>query len=405
MELTPRPDHVPPELVYDFDLYSLRAEEEDVQAMWRGLRDRAPAAIFWTPRHGGHWVATRAEHVEDVQIDYERFSHRKMNIPMSDYQLANPALPLGADPPVSTPFRALIMPAFLPAAVNRLTGTVQSVASELAEQLAPRGGCEFMTEFARILPVVVFLSMVDLPLEDRPMLQALSEQLSRSGSREKRQQSQEKMREYLGGWIRKRTAEPGDDLISRICRAEINGRPITLDETQRVCSLLVFGGLDTVASMIGFAARHLAVNPHNRRKVRERLDDPARMRVIVEELIRRHALSNTAREITHDLVYKGVQLKKGEQILIPNVFAGLDEAKVERPLEVDFDREMPIYHATFGNGVHTCPGATLARREITVFLREWLSRIPDFEVKPGTHPLSVSGSTNTIVSLELVWEV
>jgi len=165
----------------------------------------------------------------------------------------------------------------------------------------------------------------------------------------------------------------------------------------------MFGGLDTVASMLGFIARFLALNPGHRRQIVERLDDEAFLKHAVEELLRRHGIANTARIVAQDTELGGVQLKAGDVILPPNLLVGLDERAVEDPTRVDFARPFPIRHATFGNGVHTCPGAVLARRELQVFLQEWLRRIPDFEIKPGTTPVAATGMVNGVLKLELSW--
>ena len=72
------------------------------------------------------------------------------------------------------------------------------------------------------------------------------------------------------------------------------------------------------------------------------------------------------------------------------------------PLLVDFDRRKSV-HASFGSGPHICPGAGLARREILVFLQEWLRRIPEFRIKEGTHPVLATGMVNGVTKLELAW--
>ena len=90
-------------------------------------------------------------------------------------------------------------------------------------------------------------------------------------------------------------------------------------------------------------------------------------------------------------------------IQIPNLLYGLDERLNDDPLTVDFRREH-IQHAAFGNGPHTCPGAVLARREIVVFLEEWLSRIPDFSLRPGAPPQMATGLVNGVNRLDLVWD-
>jgi len=128
----------------------------------------------------------------------------------------------------------------------------------------------------------------------------------------------------------------------------------------------------------------------------------ALQKAVIEEFVRRFAVANTARLITRDLDYKGVQFKAGDHILPSNVFVGLDDRLNEKPLSVDFEREKSA-HATFGNGPHICPGAVLARREIRVFLREWLRRIPDFRIKPGSKPVLATGMVNGVLELQLVW--
>jgi cytochrome P450 len=150
--------------------------------------------------------------------------------------------------------------------------------------------------------------------------------------------------------------------------------------------------------------RFLATHDEHRRQLVARLSDGAFLRNAVEELVRRHGVANTARYVAEDIEMDGILLKEGDMILPPNMLVGLDERYVKDPLTVDFDRPFPIRHATFGNGVHTCPGAVLARRELQVFLEEWLSRIPEFRIQPGTRPVVATGMVNGVVRLELEWD-
>ena len=83
-------------------------------------------------------------------------------------------------------------------------------------------------------------------------------------------------------------------------------------------------------------------------------------RLAVEELLRRHGLSNTARMVRHDMVHKGANLKEGELIMTVNALSGLDAKRYADPFKVDFDRG-PVGHNSFGNGPHKCVGQHLAR--------------------------------------------
>ena len=391
------PDHVPPELVFDFDAFAPIPPGVDPQEHWRSLRDQAPGEVFWTPRYGGNWVATRAKDIVEIQLDHETYSHALISIPR---ETAFPMYPLTLDPPEQAPYRRLIQPAFMPRAIAVLEQRARDVAAAQVAKLAPQGECEFVRDFARVLPIVVFLEMVDLPISDSGPMMAWTEVMTRSNDPAERNQALQSMSAYLGRWIAERGQTPGADLISTVATAEIDGRKLSPGEVMAMCLLLLFGGLDTVASMLGFVARFLALNPGHRREL---IEDPSLIPNAVEELIRRHGVANTCRLVKKDVVLKGAPLKAGDQIQAPNLFVGLDEATVDDPLKVDFHRERPIPHAAFGNGVHTCPGAVLARREVKVFLEEWLARIPDFEIKPGTTPIMEAGNVNGVVELQLSW--
>lgn len=395
--LAPVPPHVPPELVRDFDFYAPAGVEDDVQLAWRRLHDDAPD-IFWTPRNGGHWVATRHDDIKEIQTNHERFSHRHFTLPVDPQQLFTP-LPLGKDPPEHGPYRKIIMPSFMPKMVNKVEATVRAVAVGLIRDIAPRGRCDFIADFARKLPIAVFMTIVDLPFEDRETLLPWAEIVVRSGDMAKRREAQSNMQDYLARWIELRRADPGEDLISIVVHAQVGDRPITLPETFSLLSLILFGGLDTVASMMGFICRFLATHAGHRRDL---IEHPEIRRDAIEELIRRHGVSNTARYVTHDFEHKGVRLAEGDMIQIPNLLYGLDERLVDEPLKVDFRRKR-IQHAAFGNGPHTCPGAVLARREIAVFIDEWLARIPDFALDPESRPEMASGLVNGVTRLDLVW--
>ena len=398
---TERPAHVPADRVVDFDIYHIPNAGADVQLAYRAYQLSCPD-VFWTPRNGGHWVATRAEHIEQIQRDYARFSHRRITIPTPPPQTPR-QIPLELDPPEHGGFRKPLMQALLPKVVAALEPKVRKTAVDLIEGFVGRGECEFVEEFAGVLPVSVFLDMVDIPQTDRDFLREIAERSVRGQDWATRAQAHADLAGYLAPYVAGRREHPGDDLLSKLVNTEIEGQKISFEDAMSFAILVMFGGLDTVASTLGFVARFLAINPDHRRELVARLDDEAFLRHAIEELLRRHGIANTARYVAQDTELGGVQLKAGDIILPPNLLVGLDDRVVEDAARVDFSRPFPIRHATFGNGVHTCPGAVLARRELLVFLQEWLSRIPDFGVKPGATPVLATGMVNGVLKLELCW--
>ena len=388
---------IPPDRIVDFDIFGPVQPGDDCQTFLVRARDSAPD-VFYTHRNGGHWVATRAREIERIQTDYEVFSHEVMSLPRA---AAIPLFPLTLDPPRHAPFRRLINPAFTPRATAALEERARRVTRRLVDRLAPLGKCEFIEDFARVLPIEVFMSMVDLPDGDSPELLKWTETVTRSSDIAARQGAYMSMMGYLGGKIAERAASPGADLLSQIVTGKVEGRDLSPEETMNVCVLLLFGGLDTVASMLGFIARFLALNPTHREDL---VADPALIPQAVEELLRRHGIANTPRLIRKDVELDGVKLSAGEVILAPNALVALDDRVVTDPMTVDFARKPGTPMGTFGKGPHLCPGATLARREIRVFLEEWLARIPDFRVAEGTAPVMEMGNVSGVTRLELAWQ-
>jgi cytochrome P450 len=392
------PAHVPAHLVIDFDIYNPPGAETDYQLSLKQLHVQGCPDIFWTPRNGGHWVATRGEDIYAILADYTHFSSRMLTVPKSR-QGAVPLFPIFADPPAHTTYRALINPTFSPKGVAALETKARDLAIRLVEQLRPRGGCEFVTEFAQHLPIEVFMSIVDVPAGDREQLLKWADGMVRPEHHEDVHNTIRQIFGYAATKIAERRAKPGDDLISKLTRSKVNDRALTDDEIVGMVSLILIGGMDTVASAMSFAAHFLARSPEHRRQLVQR---PELIPKAVDELLRRFPIVNQGRYVPEDYLYKGVLLKAGDMIVLPTTLHGLDERKFANPLEVDFERPTPI-HSTFGNGPHRCPGSNLGRTEMKLFLQEWLPRIPDFHLKPGGRVGMSSGVNGTIYELPLEW--
>ncbi|QJQ01453.1 cytochrome P450 [Herbaspirillum rubrisubalbicans] len=389
------PQHVPPHVVIDFDKDAPEGFEDDVHLAWAKLHDGPD--IVWTPRHGGYWIATRAEDIDVMQMDHARFSHAVVSVPKRPDHV--PLVPLELDPPEHTPFRALLSPAFGPKPVHELEADVRALTNSLIDGFIERGECEFVDEFAKRLPIAIFLQLVNLPMEDRDHLLELTEKSVRARSPADQVAAFSGLQAYVGKWIAERRARPGTDLFSKIVNARVDGREYTPQETFGMLSNVLFGGLDTVAATLGFVARCLAEQPQLRREL---VADPALMGPAIEEFLRRYPVPQTTRVITHDFEYKGLQFKAGELIMLPKTLHSLDERRFPDPLKVDIRRKAQR-HAGFGDGPHRCPGAGLARMEVRVFIEEWLRRIPEFWIDPNNKPRCTTGTTNAMVTLKLQW--
>jgi cytochrome P450 len=394
------PAHVPDELVFDFDFYRPEGAGRDVQLAIKRLQDEKYPAIFWSPRNGGHWVATCGEDIHTIFADSENFSSKRTAIPGTS-QPPFPFFPILSDPPEHTVYRALLNPSFSPKAIGILEPYARAVAVRLIEELKPRGRCEFVAEFAQFMPVEVFMTIVDVPRSDRDRLLEWAVGIVRPKSPEAVASTLEEVFEYAREKIAARRAKPGNDLITKLTQAQVSDRPLSDDEVTGMVSLILLGGLDAVIASLSFAALFLAQSPQHRKQL---IDDPTLIIRAVDEMLRRFPVANTGRLVARDLVYKNVAMKAGDMMLLPTVLHGLDERRFPSPLEVNFQRSR-LPNSTFGNGAHRCPGQNLARTEIKVFLEEWLPRIPEFRLVPDTAVPMAAGMVSSVLELHLEWDV
>ncbi|MBU6266622.1 MAG: cytochrome P450 [Sphingomonadales bacterium] len=391
------PAHVPPGLIVDHDVFTVDAPDGDFAGAMVRLRDSGVPRLLWTPRNGGHWLALDGDDIRRILEDPETFSSRAMRVPKSA-NVSPPMAPLMIDPPALVAYRRLLAPFFTPAEVRRLEHRARAVCVALIEELLPRGGCEFVTEFSRFMPIVIFMDMLALPVADRPLILAIADRIVRPDRPETRMTGFAELWQYCAARIAERRADPGDDLLTHLATATIDGLPLSDAELQGLCTTLMLGGLDTVTAMLGFIAAFLARSPAHRAELRAH---PERMTNAIEEFLRRMGMVNLTREVTRPVQLRDVTLQPGDLIVLATALCNFPQDGGDG-LAVDFTRHRQP-HATFGAGPHYCLGSMLARAEIRIFLEEWLPRIPDFAIAEGAVLAVKVGAAANIVSLPLVW--
>jgi cytochrome P450 len=238
-----------------------------------------------------------------------------------------------------------------------------------------------------------------LPPEDREFLTFVTENNSHHRVEKIRNAMMAVMMDYLRSVITLRRARPGDDLLSQIVDSRPDGKPLSEEEVIGMCTVVLFGVLDTLASLLGFIARFLAESPAHRREL---INKPALVAQAVEELLRRFAVAGVGRVAVADTTIGDVVIKRGERIWLASFLHNLDERLFDDPLTVNFTRNGPL-HASFGNGNHKCPGSNLARTEVRIFLEEWLLRIPNFRIPHGVKPVTGAGIILSMNYLPLQW--
>jgi cytochrome P450 len=399
-----RPDNVPADRVYDVDMYALDGIEDGYHEAWKRVQQPGVPDLIWTPRTGGHWIATTGDTVREIYSDPTRFSSENIWLPKEageKYEM----VPTRMDPPEHTPYRKTLDKGLSLAQIRLVEDRVRKIAADLVDQIAPRGRCDFSADYANVFPIRVFMALADLPMEDVPRLAAFAKQMTRPEGDTPEQQAatleagNKGFFDYVDPIIRARRGGTGDDLITTMVNAEINGAPITHEKALGLVSLLLLAGLDTVVNFLSFMMIYLARHPE---MVAELRTDELKLKRSAEEMFRRFPVVSEARMVARDQSYRGVELKRGDMILLPTALHGLDDQENHDPLTVDPDRR-GISHSTFGGGPHRCAGLHLARMEAIVTLEEWFKRIPEFRLQDGARPIYHSGIVAAVDNVPLVW--
>jgi cytochrome P450 len=402
--LVEAPSNVPADRVYDVDMYALDGIEEGFHEAWMKLQGPDIPSLIWTPRTGGHWIATRGAIINEIFSSPDRFSSEVIFLPREAGE-AYAMVPTKMDPPEHTPYRKVLDKGLNLAQMRKVEDRVKEIAVELIEGFMHKGECAFEVEYARVFPVRVFMALCDLPLSDVPHLTELAEQMTRPAGRTPAEmgQSLEKANkgffDYVRPIIAARTGKTGDDLITVMVNSEVDGEPMSDENMLGLISLLLLGGLDTVVNFLCFMMIYLARHPD---KVEELRADPLALKRSAEEMFRRFPVVSDARMVTKDMSYQGVELKRGELILLPTVLHGLEEASNSDAWTLEPARK-GISHSTFGAGPHRCAGMHLARMEVIVTLQEWLSRIPAFQLKDDGAPRYRAGIIAAVDNVPLAW--
>ncbi len=391
-----RPAHVPAELVRDVDHVFGPDFLVDPFAAYRELRDRR---VWWSPRHGGFWILTRAEDIRGAYQQPDLFSSAATGIP-AHVQRKEKLYPLELDPPAHTAYRRVIAPLFAPKAVTARTAAIDATCAALVDEIAPRGRAEFLADFAEPFPTRIFTNILGLPVDEAPKFVAWNNKLLHSQDQpERRREAGIEINGYLRELIEARRAEPRDDVVSALLASEVDGRPIENDEIQNLCFLLFIAGLDTVTAALSWSFRFLALHPDHRRQI---VDDPALIPSAVEELLRVHSFVNPARTVTRDAEFAGVQLREGDRVLLATALVAQDPDEFTDEATVRFDRAANR-HLAFGAGPHRCAGSHLARDELATALTLWHRQIPDYEIAPGETVTMHAGGVFGLDRLPLVW--
>lgn len=301
------------------------------------------------------------------------------------------------DPPEHTAFRQLFSRAFTNRTVERLEESIGALADELLDAMLDSSDrtADFHDAYACPLPTIVIAQLLGIPPEDLARFKQMSDDLTATYNLPDPHASaapRAAFDEYFQSVIAARRAEPGDDLVSRLAAAEVDGRRLSDHELQWMLLLLLLGGNETSTALLTNVVWRLLEVPARWDALRAK---PALAEVVIEESLRHDPpVLGLFRTPTRDVTVHGVAIPERSKVMVCFASANRDGDVFADPEVFRMDRTPDDVrrHLSFGFGAHFCPGAALARLEARITLERLLRRTPS---------LRIAGDTTRIVAFNL----
>ncbi len=371
-------------------------------------RIRAMPGIYRMPETG-FYIVTRYDDLRQVLTDPVTYSNnvdraslqgetnsKIMQDYLNEHGWSHVQTLQRTDAPVHSRYRKLVDRAFTVGRVRNLMPHIEEVANGLIDRFIDRGECEFVAEYAVMLPGTILAEQIGLDASEvetfRKWADALLAPASRVMTPEELRANADielEAQHHLARLFEERRANPQEDLVSALVMGHQDiAEPLTINELQSVMAQLIAGGFESTTTSLGHAMLQLIRHPDQMAKLRA---DPSLIRNFVEEVIRYETpTQGLRRRTTRDVELAGTLIPEGSVVIVRYGAANRDEAKFACPHAFDMERKNAGQHLAFGAGAHFCVGAPLARAEIASGILAILERLDDIRLaRPLEKPIHV----------------
>ncbi len=353
-------------------------------------------AMMQDPDDRGYWAITRRADIVAVSRNNEIFlSGRGVMFESFPVELLEASQSfLAMDPPRHTKLRKLVSAAFTPRQVRRIEDSIQANAKKIVEELREAGsGADFVDHCAKELPIRTLSDMVGIPESEREHLSeatdamvswADSVYLDGRNPLEVLFENQVYVHQVAFALAAERRAQPGDDLISSLVNAEVDGDRLTDADIAAFFVLLSVAANDTTRQTTSHAMKALTDFGDQRAWLMAAFED--RIGTAVEEFVRwATPVMTFRRTAATDFELCGQTILAGEKVVMFYPSGNWDTEVFDHPERLDLSRS-PNPHVGFGGGgVHFCLGAHVARAQLRAIFGELLRQLPDIQAGDPTY--------------------
>ncbi|MGB8363536.1 MAG: cytochrome P450 [Rhizomicrobium sp.] len=376
---------------------------DDPYPYFEYLRSRGP--VVRLPAHNVVAV-TGFEEAAAVHLDTEHFSAVNcVTGPLPPLPFApqgdditaqieahRPQMPFGEelltlDPPRHTPLRALMMRVFNPRRLKEVEDSITRLSDQLIDEFAAKGGCELNSEYARPFATLAIADLLGVPEEDRGEFRAAvnppPSQVGNAGDAPV-VNPMDFRRDKFFDYVEDRRRSPRGDILSDLANTtRTDGSKPDATDVVRIATLLFGAGQDTTATLLGNALKIIAERPDLQAQLRA---DPSLIPDFLEEVLRISGpVKSTFRLARKPTSLAGVDIPVGATVMITTAAVNRDPRKFDSPADFKLERSDVRDHLSFGRGLHSCPGAPLARIEARISLERLLARLDEIGIDPDFH--------------------
>ncbi len=382
-------------MAIDVDLWDMDAfQRQEHHEMLDQLRETEPG-IHWVDEGDngpGFWAITRIEDLREVNRRPEIFSSNKGGTQMQELDDENSvdvvqrdSLMLSMDPPKHTRYRRLVSRGFTPRMIGLLEDYLENRNEIILDGVVEKGSCDFVADISAELPMQAISEMMGIPAEDRPKIFEWTNKFIGTDDPDFVADHDEVMEAFTELYMyshalqQERRDRPGDDIITTLLQADVDGEKLDETEFDMFFLLLCVAGNETTRNTATRGMMGFFDFPDQWQKF---VSDPDRyMDTAVEEIVRwATPVLNFRRQAACDTEIRGVKIKEGDKVVIWHISANRDPRAFDDPWQFDIERD-PNDHVGFGGGgPHFCLGANLARMEIRLMFRELAARMPDMRL-------------------------
>jgi cytochrome P450 len=292
---------------------------------------------------------------------------------------------LTMNPPRHAKLRQVVAPWFTPYALRDRTDRMERIVLDFLSELAGRDRFDLVADFALRVPMRIICDLFGIPDDEYlrfanwgAVLSGTLDGLRTMTERRRVRAVLVEMTGFFTDLIARRRRQPGDDLVSALLRAEVDGQPLDRRDLVALAGMLLIGGFETTANAIAGGVVDLLRNPAEGRSLR---DEPDFGPAVVEEVLRYETPAQFAiRFTTEPVAIAGVGLPAEAPVVLFLAGANRDPAVFTEPHRFDPHRPNNRDHLAFSSGVHFCLGAALARLETEIALRLLVTHLPDLEL-------------------------